>query len=131
MRNLALALVVPALAAAIPAQADLISGVHVAVNRHEYRGTACPVEVIFTASVNIAPGHGPAGVFNYHWERSDGAKTAQQVIRVGPAGQTKVFRDRWLIGRPGTVHDINQTIFVNSGNEHIQETSATVHIDCR
>ena len=49
MRKLAFALIVPALVAALPVAAGPIEGVHVAVNRHEYRGNACPVEVIFTA----------------------------------------------------------------------------------
>ena len=41
MRKLAFALAVPALMAAAPAFADPFGGIHVAVNRHEYRGTAC------------------------------------------------------------------------------------------
>ncbi|HUL56555.1 MAG TPA: hypothetical protein VLT60_06125 [Usitatibacter sp.] len=131
MRKLASALAVPALIAAVPASAEVIGGLHVAVNRHDYRGTGCPIEVVFTASVNITPNHGPAGAFNYHWERSDGAKSGVQVVHVGHEGKTMVFHEKWRIGRPGSVYDISQTFHVNSGNQHIQETSPTVHVECR
>src|SRR5882672_9511253 len=63
MRKLAFALAIPALIAAVPALAGPFGGVHVAVNRHEYRGNSCPVEVVFTASVNITNDHGPGLAF--------------------------------------------------------------------
>lgn len=131
MRKLAFALAIPALIAAVPASAEVIGGVHVAVNRHEYRGTGCPIEVVFTASVHITQDHGPGAAFNYHWERSDGAKTNVHVEKVGAGGRTLVFKDKWRLGRPGSIHDVNATFHVNSGNQHIQETSETVHIECR
>ncbi|HEY2629172.1 MAG TPA: hypothetical protein VGI57_08585, partial [Usitatibacter sp.] len=108
MRKVAIALAIPAIFAALPASAEVLGGLHVAVNRHEYHGTACPIEVVFTASINITPDHGPGGVFNYHWERSDGAKSAEHVIKVGPGGKTMVFHEKWRIGKPGSTHDISQ-----------------------
>ena len=57
--------------------------IHVAVNRHEYVGRGCPIEIVFTGSINLEP-HDRGLVFNYHWERSDGAKSATKVVRPGP-----------------------------------------------
>lgn len=88
------------------------------------------IEVVFTASVHITPNHGPGGAFNYHWERSDGAKTSTEMVKVGAEGHTMVFKDKWRLGKPGTVRDVTATFHVNSGNQHIQETSRTVHIEC-
>ena len=130
MRKLAIALAVPALIAAIPASAEVIGGLRLAANRSNYHGS-CPVEVVFTANVMITNNHGPGGVFNYHWERSDGARTAQQVVRVGSAGETLVYKEHWRLGKPGSIHDISVTFHANSGNQHLQETSQTVHIECR
>jgi hypothetical protein len=130
MRKLALALAVPALIAAVPASAEVLGGLRIGANRSNYRG-ACPVEVVFTANVIITNNHGPAGVFNYHWERSDGAKSGQNVVRVGPSGETLIYKEHWRLGRSGSVHDISVTFFANSGNQHMQETSQTVHIECQ
>ena len=130
MRKLAFALAVPALIAAAPALAGPFGGVHVAVNRHEYRGNACPIEVVFTASVNITNDHGPGLVFNYHWERSDGAKGPEVVIKPGSGARTKIIQARWKLGKRGETYDISNTIHLNSGNEHISESSPTVHIEC-
>ncbi|HTS85983.1 MAG TPA: hypothetical protein VMG61_12820 [Usitatibacter sp.] len=130
MRKLALALAVPALIAAVPASAEVLGGLRLGANRSNYNG-ACPVEVVFTANVLITNNHGPGGAFNYHWERSDGAKTAVQVVRVGPGGETLIYKEHWRLGRPGSIHDISVTFHANSGNQHMQETSQTVHIQCR
>jgi len=127
-----LALALPALAIVIatPAFADPFAGVHVAVNRHEYRGRGCPVEVIFTASINFTMPHPRGFVFNYHWERSDGAKGPVHVVRPSSGERTLVVREKWRLGGHGTTHDISQTIHLNSGNEHLTEGSPTVHIEC-
>ena len=82
MRKLVFVLAIPAFIAAVPASAEVIGGVHVAVNRHEYRGKGCPVDILFTASINVSADHGPGATYNYHWERSDGAKSAVQVVKV-------------------------------------------------
>ncbi|MGE5616324.1 MAG: hypothetical protein ACM3X5_05355 [Bacillota bacterium] len=103
--------------------------IHVAANRAEYRGRGCPIDVIFTGSINFAMPHGPLA-FNYHWERSDGAKSPQQVMRVGANVRSTVVREHWRLGAPGTTYDANATLFVNSGNEHFREGSPNVHIHC-
>jgi hypothetical protein len=130
MRKLAFALVIPALAAAVPVCAGPIEGVHVAVNRHLYRGTGCPVEIVFTASININDHHGPGLSYQYHWERSDGAKGPVHVIHSGPEGRTMVFHEKWILGKRGSIYDVSNTIHVGTGNERVSETSPTVHIEC-
>ncbi|MGZ5571831.1 MAG: hypothetical protein ACXWG8_06720 [Usitatibacter sp.] len=102
--------------------------IHVAANRHQYSGKGCPIEVVYTASINLAPHKGLA--FNYHWERSDGAKTSVVVVRP-PAGQrTVVVREKWRIGARGKDYDAGVTLFVNSGNTHLSEPSPVVRIHC-
>jgi hypothetical protein len=127
---LAAALALPAIAGALPVAAEGFGPVHVAVNRHEYRGRACPVDVVFTASINFTMPHPRGFTFNYHWERSDGAKGATHVVRPGPHEHTLVVRDKWRVGGRGQSHDISETIHMGSGNERIRESSETVHIEC-
>jgi len=131
MRKLALAaaLALPALCAALPAAAEGFGPVHVAVNRHEHRGS-CPVEIVYTASINFTMPHPRGFTFSYHWERSDGAKGPTHVVRPGPNEHTLVVRDRWKLGGRHTVHDVSETIHLGSGNERIRESSPTVHIEC-
>lgn len=127
---LAAAVAIPAIAGALPAAADGFGPVHVAVNRHEHHGR-CPVEVVFTASINFTLPHPRGFTFSYHWERSDGAKGPTRVVRPGPNERTLVVHDRWRLGGRGESYDISETIHLGSGNERIRETSPTVHIDCR
>ena len=132
MRKLAFALAIPALIAAVPASAEVIGGVHVAVNRHEYRGTGCPIEVVFTASVQHHAGPRSRG----RLQLPLGAQRRRQDRHPGGQGGRRtaarmVFKDKWRLGKPGSIHDVSATFHVNSGNQHIQETSETVHIECR
>jgi hypothetical protein len=102
--------------------------VHVNVNRHEYKGH-CPVEVLFTGTINFEHPHPRGFAMNYHWERSDGAKGPVQVVHPNPEQRNLVVREPWHIG--GGHHDLSATLFVNSGNTHIRETSQNVHVECR
>jgi hypothetical protein len=103
--------------------------IHVAANRSAYHGNGCPVEIIFTASINFVEPHGDL-VFNYHWERSDGGKTAVQVIRVPRNKRSVTLREKWLLGGRGHHYDVSMTLFVNSGNAHLSETSKNVSVTC-
>lgn len=131
MRKLVLAAAValPAIGA-LPVAAEGFGPVHVAVNHHEHRGR-CPVETVFTASINFTMPHPRGFTFSYHWERSDGAKGPTHVVRPGPGERTLVVRDRWRMGGRGQSYDISETIHLGSGNERITESSPTVHIECR
>lgn len=127
---LAAAVALPAIAGSLPVAAEGFGPVHVAVNTHEHRGR-CPVEVIFTASINFTLPHPRGFTFSYHWERSDGAKGPSHVVRPGPGERTLVVRDKWRVGGRGNTYDISETIHLGSGNEHISEASPTVHVECR
>jgi hypothetical protein len=104
--------------------------IHVASNRSAYDGRGCPVEIVFTATINFVTPHGDL-VFNYHWERSDGAKTATQVVHVPRDERSIVLHEKWLVGAPGHHYDASNTLFVNSGNTHLSESSKTVSVVCR
>jgi hypothetical protein len=101
-----------------------------AVNRHEYRGRGCPVEVIYTGTINFAPHH-HGFVFNYSFDRSDGARGQTHVVHVQPGQRSMVVREPWRLGGRGHEYDAAVTLHVNSGNTHLRESSPTVHIECR
>ena len=105
--------------------------IHVATNRSRYSGGGCPIEVVFTATVNFAIPHPQGFVFNYHWERSDGAKGEVHVVRPLATRRSMVIHETWRLGAPGNQYNVNETIFVNSGNTHLSQISPTVTISCR
>jgi hypothetical protein len=105
--------------------------IHVATNRSRYTGSGCPVETMFTATINFVTPHPLGFVFNYHWERSDGAKSAVQVVRSGANQRSMVIHETWRLGAPGNQYSISETLFVNSGNTHLSQGSPVVTITCR
>src|ERR1700693_62164 len=117
------------LAQAALAESNPFGPIHVAVNRHQYTGKQCPVEIIYTGSINFAP-HPKGFVFNYHWERSDGAKSPVQVVHTNPNQRSLVVHERWKLGARGNSYDAGTTLFVNSGNTHLSEPSAVVRLHC-
>ncbi len=121
----------PLLASAGAVLAEAFGPVHVAVNRHEYRGRGCPIDILYTATINFVMPHPRGFVFNYHWERSDGARSPERVVRPAPGERSMVVREHWKLGAPGRDFDASETIHVNSGNTHITESSPTVHVECR
>jgi hypothetical protein len=131
MRTMHVVFAVAATAAAASAFAAPFGPIHVAANRALYKGRGCPIEIVYTASINFVLPHSRGFVFNYHWERSDGAKGPVHVVRPGPNERTLVVREKWRLGGPGRTYDASATIHLNSGNEHITETSPTVHVECR
>jgi len=58
--------------------------------------------------------------FNYHWERSDGAKTAPKVVRVA-SGAEPSYRlvERWTVGGSVDPAELWEKVYVNSGNTHL------------
>ena len=105
--------------------------IRVATNRSRYSGGGCPIEVIFTASINFVMPHPQGFVFNYHWERSDGAKTPVEVVRPAPGQRSMVIHEPWRLGSPGRQFDVSEMLFVNSGNTHLSQSSPVVSITCR
>lgn len=111
------------------AETNPFGPIHVAVNRHQYTGKQCPVEIIYTGSINLEP-HPRGLAFNYHWERSDGGKGPVHVVHPGPNQRSLVVREPWRLGAPGHDYDVSVTLFVNSGNTHLSEPSPVVHVRC-
>jgi hypothetical protein len=104
--------------------------IRIGANRSRYVGP-CPVEVIFTANINLNSPH-PAGlVFNYHWERSDGAKGPVTVVQPKPNQQMLIVHEPWTLGAAGQHYDLSETLFVNSGNTHLRQTSQVVSVTCK
>ena len=104
--------------------------IRIGANRSRYVG-ACPVEVIFTANINMNSPH-PAGLtFNYYWERSDRAKGPVTVVQPKPNQQMLVVHEPWTLGAAGQHYDISETLFVNSGNTHLRQTSQVVSVTCK
>ena len=130
MRVSHLVLAAAALSTITPAFAEPFGPIHVAANRSMYKGRGCPIEVTYTATINFVMPHPKGFVFNYHWERSDGAKGPTRVVRPSEHERTLVVHDKWKLGAPGKTFDVSETIHVNSGNDHIQEGSPSVHIEC-
>jgi hypothetical protein len=105
------------------------AGIHTGANRAKYSGTGCPINIVYTATINLHPHKGLA--FNYHWERSDGAKGAVHTVRPGQGENSIVVRDTWRLGAPGQHYDVSETIFVNSGNTHESYPTPVVDVTCR
>ena len=124
-----LAAVATALCPPVLANEGIFGPIHVAVNRHQYTGRGCPIEVIFTGSINFAMPHGPLA-FQYHWERSDGAKSGVQVMRVNPNQRSMVVRETWRLGGPGNSYNVSSTLHLGSGNTRLAEQSPSVSIRC-
>lgn len=123
-------LLLAAVLCALPAAAQF-GPIHVAVNRHQYVGRGCPIEIVYTGSINLEMPHPKGFVFNYQWERSDGAKGPVHVVRPGPNERTLVVHERWHLGARGKTYDASQILHVNSGNTHLTEGSPVVHVECR
>lgn len=74
-------------------------------------------QITFVAevSLNVLP-----IAFNYHWERSDGAKSALRVVKVNP-GAEPVYHlvEKWNVGGNVEVAGLWVKVFVNSGNTHL------------
>lgn len=107
---------------------NVINGVAVTVNNDNWGGP-CPTEMRFTGTISVNPL--PGAVLNYHWQRSDGAKTPIKVVRIN-RGQTEIsVENAWTLGRQGFKTRIWQTLVVGSGNQHIRHRSKTIPISCQ
>ena len=104
---------------------DLLGNVSVRAVPENWGGK-CPHTFKFSGSVQV---NGP-GSFNYHWVRSDGAKSAVQNMMVKKGQKVAHVNDTWTLGSKGMKADIFQTLYVNSGNQHLKAQSNTIPIKC-
>ncbi len=110
--------------------ADTFGPIRIAANRSKYVG-ACPVEVVFTGNINLNRPHPKGLTFNYYWVRSDGAKGQVNVVRPSPSQNMIVVKEPWSVGRAGQHYDISVKLFVNSGNDHLEQASQVVSLTCK
>ncbi|MFI5280011.1 MAG: hypothetical protein ACHQU1_05930 [Gemmatimonadales bacterium] len=89
----------------------------------------CPARIRFTATIAVTT---HPMVFNYQFERSDGAKSQLRVVRVpanGPSSYT--FNQMWQVGAAGQQMQVWQKLRVASGVTRIETNPITVDITCR
>jgi hypothetical protein len=105
-----------------------IGEVTVVANPQSYSGP-CPARVRFTGTIAVLR---PPMTFNYHWERSDGAKGPIRVVHVRNASaRTVTVVDSWQLGTPGQRLRVWEKLVVNCGNTHITTSPAEATISCR
>jgi hypothetical protein len=129
-RSVGLALLMlPALAAS-PATAPQspFGDVTLIATPSKYEG-ACPVKVHFGGRVGIAV---HPMVFNYTFERSDGAKSQLKVQHVNnPNTRVMVVGEDWQLGTSGQHVQVWMKLRVASGNTRIVSNEADADITCR
>jgi len=101
--------------------------IHISASRQQYTGK-CPVDITFTASIAFKiplPDN-----FSYHWERSDGSKTRDQVAKPPPTGHMSI-REVWKGGKPGEELDASMRFVVESGGKLIIKDPPSVKVICK
>jgi hypothetical protein len=107
---------------------DPIGNVSVTADPESFAGR-CPVTIKFTGTIEVLA---YPMTFNYHWERSDGAKGPVHVVRVpSPRTRTITVVDTWRLGSQGQNLNVWQKLHVNCGNTHIVSEPASASISCR
>lgn len=59
-------------------------------------------------------------VFNYHWERSDGAKSAVKMWSVKPGVTSIPISTTWQMAKNEPGKEVWEKLFVNTGNTHLE-----------
>jgi tetratricopeptide (TPR) repeat protein len=58
--------------------------------------------------------------FNFHWERSDGARTAQKVVKINNTGESAyTLEERWSVGPSVQLNSLWEKLYVNTGVTHL------------
>jgi hypothetical protein len=128
--SLLVAATVLGVAHAARAEENPFGPIRVAANRSQYDGR-CPIDIVYTGNINLNYPHPNGLAFNYYWMRSDGAKSAVTVVRPRPTERMLIVRESWHLGAAGRHYDASVTLFVNSGNTHLEQTSSVVSVTCR
>ena len=123
-------LTIPALAVALGAAPtpvdDPFGIISIGTTTSHYTGR-CPAHLRFTGEVEVKV---HPMVFNYQFERSDGASSQLRVVRVpanGPANYR--FGDTWQLGAAGQHYNIWVKFKVASGNTH-RDATTNVEVSC-
>jgi len=132
-RSIGLALVVLPALAATPATSSRAAQspfgeVTLTATPSKYEGS-CPVRVRFAGKVGVTA---HPMVFNYTFERSDGAKSPLKVVRVtNPNANTIGVSEVWQLGTAGQHLHVWMKLRVASGNTRIESNQADAEISCR
>ena len=73
------------------------------------------VTFVVVLNLNVVP-----IAFNYHWERSDGAKSGVQVRSVQPGTTSIPISTTWDLGPNAPVKEIWEKLFIDTGNTHLE-----------
>jgi len=105
--------------------------INMAANRRQYTGDKCPIDIVYTATINFKLPLPKDFMFTYHWERSDGAKGQEQVVT--PTGKERAMsvKETWKIGSSGQQYDASMKLFIDMGNTHIIKESPAVRVICK
>ena len=129
VRALGLAiLALPLVAATARAPQSPFGDVTLTASPAQYEGK-CPVQIDFFGHVGVTA---HPMVFNYHYERSDGAKGGLKVVRVTNPNATWIgVHDHWRLGASGQHYHVWEKLFVASGNTRIATDQVEADITCK
>ncbi len=90
-------------------------GIHgVGVSQQKLANGNTMVHFTVRVDINVTP-----VVFNYHWERSDGAKSEVKMWSVKPGTTSIPVSTTWEMG-PNHPAEVWEKLFINTGNTHLQ-----------
>jgi hypothetical protein len=104
---------------------EVIYGVRAWASPTKFRGP-CPKQIRFFGRIEV--NSLPGAVLNYHWERNDGAQSPVKMVRIRPGQRTVTVNNHWTVDASGP---LQQTLVVNSGNQHIRAETNPVNLVCR
>jgi hypothetical protein len=85
--------------------------IQISPNIEEYTGK-CPVSITYTADITFKMPLPEK--FSYRWERSDGKKSRDRVVKPPRNGHLSI-REVWRGGKTGEKHDISMRFVAESG----------------
>jgi len=66
--------------------------------------------------------------YNYHWERSDGAKSAVKVASVKKGVPSIAITDSWKLGPNSGLQEVWEQLFINTGNTHLSSEQVKIAV---
>jgi len=127
-RTLGLGLLVFSGLAAFPAPQSPFGDVTLTGSPSKYEG-ACPARIHFAGRIGVTV---HPMVFNYVFERSDGAKSPTRVVHVtNPNAKVIGVGEDWQVGAAGQHVHVWMKLRVASGNTRIESNQADADITCR
>lgn len=84
-------------------------------------------DILLKFSVRIDVRTSPL-TYNYHWERSDGAKSAEKVASVKKGVTSIVINDAWQLGPNSGLKEVWEQLFINTGNTHLSSEQIKIAV---